>query len=460
MLCLTNLEQKMIEILESIPSFSFLIVVPYLDSQDALSLRLVNSTIKELVEEESEILWTHFVSKDFGLSDATRTLLVEPRGRGPSVFGTNGRNAVINTRSAFECWKQWKRANLRFFGSSKRNLNASFFLRAAIFWEKIENWCMENGEFGLGLIKTLRPGEAHFEWPIALQNTPGFDATQALYSFYSGQALIRRPKIGLLGGWSAYSAVRLTLLSQPRQSPRQRTHIVIATSFPLDGTTYDVNPATGNVEHPVRNPCPRSGFDNVLSWLEEYSRRLTLGEYKVGSLSSELGSFPGITLFPCLPPRASRAVTRGLEVFASSVWSPSDQVFIYSICIKLLRPGDDGYDPNRNFETCQLVSRHWKLTIEGRPEVVDGYGLKGKYPLLREGSYRDDWGPSATKVAPGKDEQGAFSYQSMVQDNCEGYMQGYLTFVPGSIAEPTGNPFDIVIAPFPLDRNPEFMYTY
>ena len=58
--------------------------------------------------------------------------------------------------------------------------------------------------------------------------------------------------------------------------------------------------------------------------------------------------------------------------------------------------------------------RHWRLTAEGREERVDGDGVIGVYPLLREGSYRRDSGPSATCVAAGDDEPGVFSYQSIV----------------------------------------------
>jgi F-box protein 3 len=126
--------------------------------------------------------------------------------------------------------------------------------------------------------------------------------------------------------------------------------------------------------------------------------------------------------------------------------------------MRLLVPSDDGYEPNRGFETCQLKSRHWTLFVEGREQTVDGDGAIGMYPLLREGSYREDSGQSATQVEPGDDQLGVFSYQSMANDNSEGQMRGYFTFVPGSLAEPTGVPFDVEVAPFPLDRNPEFFF--
>jgi len=442
-----------------IPSFSFLIVLPYLDSQDALSLRRVSSRSKELIDEDSELLWAHFLVVDFGLDDATRTLRVEPWDRGPSIFGTSGRNSVVSQASPFECWKQWKRANERFWGASgnSRNINASFFLRAAVFWETMEHWCMRHGSFGRNIMLTLRDGETSYEWPPHFQNLAGLDAIQAVYAFYSGQDDDNTlPRYGLLGGWSAYSLVRMSMLSRPG---RKSTHVTLATCCPKDGTSYALDPLTGNISHPLRNPCPPLGFESVLCWLEEYCRRLKQGEYQVGSLGQQFGSIQVISHYPQLPPHTSRAVTRGVEVVASSIWSPSDSIFAYSIRIRLLVPTDDEYDTNRGFETCQLKTRHWRLTRGGRPDNVDGDGLIGKYPLLSEGTYRDDSGMSAAQIVVGAVEQGVFAYQSMVQSDCDGPMRGFFTFVPGSIEEPTGVPFDVDVAPFPLDRNPEYMYT-
>ena len=440
-----------------IPSFPFLIVVPYLDSADTLSLRLVSSRANVIIDDDAELIWTHFVQQDFGLVDTTRSLAVAPRSpQAPSIFGTTAENSIITVKSPFECWKQWKRVKMRFFGESNRNLNASFFLRAAKFWQTIELWCKNNGEFGNGVLETLVHGGAHHEWPVNFQNTPSFDAAQALYSFYSGQER-GHPQFALLGGWSAYSFLRVTVLSQPSLAPMPGTHMTIATCFPSDGIVYYVNGVTGNVENSVRNPCPPSGVDNILVWLEEFARRLEDGEYKLGALVEESQS---ITHYPQLPPRATRAVTRGVEVVASSEWIPKDSLFVYSIRIRLLRSYEDGYDLNRGFETCQLMSRHWRLTRQGRPENVNGDGLIGMYPLLREGGYRSDSGDSVAHVLAGINEKSVFSYESMVEDNCSGTMSGFFTFVPGSIMEPTGVPFDVQVASFPLDRNPEFMYSY
>lgn len=264
----------------------------------------------------------------------------------------------------------------------------------------------------------------------------------------------------MLGCWQAYFFISYCMFGRNSfDLPSVVSPLSIASCFPFFRNSFTVNPFTGNIEHPVRNPCPPTGFDNALVWLEEYARRLEQGQYQLGKLSRRGGALV-ITQFPQLPPLASRAVTRGVCVEASALWSPLDCVFVYCIRMRLLVPSDNGYEPNRGFETCQLKSRHWTLFVEGREQrvVLDGDGARTMYPLLREGSYRVDSGQSATQVEPGDDQLGVFSYVSKANDNCEGQMRGYFTFVPGSLAEPTGVPFDVEVAPFPLNRNPEFFF--
>merc|ERR1719293_641995 len=107
-----------------------------------------------------------------------------------------------------------------------------------------------------------------------------------------------------------------------------------------------------------------------------------------GSILSGLTRFPtaGNTEY------CSRAVTRGLEILASAVFAPFMSMFIYSIRMRLLTPGEDGYTSpeNRGFKTCQLISRHWIISYsvpqsnEPRVEEVRGEGIIGFYPKLCE----------------------------------------------------------------------------
>ena len=70
----------------------------------------------------------------------------------------------------------------------------------------------------------------------------------------------------------------------------------------------------------------------------------------------------------------------------------------------LLTPddGDEYMSPEqRGFETCQLVSRYWKISMKGQRrgprgaepqpivQEVRGEGVIGMYPLLFEGGFRN-----------------------------------------------------------------------
>lgn len=79
-----------------------------------------------------------------------------------------------------------------------------------------------------------------------------------------------------------------------------------------------------------------------------------------------------------------------------------------------------------------------------------GPGVIGKYPLLQVGGWRDDEQDRSGNVRPGKECQGAFVYQSMSEPNDS--FEGQLLFVPGSLVEPTGPPFPVTVARFPLVR--------
>lgn len=68
----------------------------------------------------------------------------------------------------------------------------------------------------------------------------------------------------------------------------------------------------------------------------------------------------------------TRAVTRGIEVRSSAIYmAEHPSTWTYSIRIRLLTPGEDGYvsPEQRGFETAQLHSRHWAIThtVGGKP---------------------------------------------------------------------------------------------
>jgi uncharacterized protein affecting Mg2+/Co2+ transport len=81
---------------------------------------------------------------------------------------------------------------------------------------------------------------------------------------------------------------------------------------------------------------------------------------------------------------------------------------------------------------------------------VRGSGVIGKFPLLREGGWRDDEQDPSGHVQPGNECQGVFAYQSMSEPRDS--FEGEILFVPGSLAEPTGQPFPVTVPRFPLAR--------
>ncbi|KAL3904450.1 MAG: hypothetical protein SGARI_004917 [Bacillariaceae sp.] len=206
--------------------------------------------------------------------------------------------------------------------------------------------------------------------------------------------------------------------------------------------------------------------EELFIWLEEYVRRLNEGEFDVGGIGSNQDGPKGIILFPRYVPGASaklvngipvvsRKITRGVEVIASAIWDPrlvSDMGFIYAIRIRLLTPedGDEYVSPeDRGFSTCRLLQRHWRIVNDetGRTEVVDGDGVIGMTPILREGGYREQ----------GEDFNGTFQYQSCTGPMERGSFGGHLAFE----ARPENGAaslFDVELGSFALDCQPDFLY--
>jgi F-box protein 3 len=295
-----------------------------------------------------------------------------------------------------------------------------------------------------------------------------------MLAFYGGQTPLQGHHERTMGLFGAISAYNYALCTKFRGGELDDENAVVIgrsdISFPQKRIIVHAN--TGHVEYwPSRFIIsPSFDLDAVLDWFNAYVTRLETGYYQVGvlmgqyldpALSTAILQYPRVVE----PGGATRRVTRGVEVVASAVFSPQSAplgfTFVYSIRIRLLQPHDDGYMDagQRGFETCQLKSRHWRLMEHaGRINHVDGDGVVGMYPLLREGSHRTDSGDSSSSVAAGRDVQdGTFVYQSLT-DNSATSFGGYMLFVPGSLANPTGRPFEVHLAPFPLDDCPDYLY--
>lgn len=90
--------------------------------------------------------------------------------------------------------------------------------------------------------------------------------------------------------------------------------------------------------------------------------------------------------------------------------------------------------------------------------------------VLREGgTYRDDHqdyrcrlniGVPPDMVRPGDEVEDAtqFTYQSMSGSPALVAFGGTLRFVPGTLREPQGEPFDVKVEHVALDAHPEYVY--
>jgi hypothetical protein len=238
--------------------------------------------------------------------------------------------------------------------------------------------------------------------------------------------------------------------------------------------------------------CGTLGRGGVLRLLETHAANLESGVLRAGSLIPDGPDAPisrGISLFPAAGRLSSDVTTRGVRIRASALClnreSDAGLNWAYSVRITLLSAEEiaaaaaavaaaDGEQAAAvavvPLGQCQLQSRHWEFVdADGVTRVVDGEAVVGKQPLLRAGGGYVDLGVPGAHVS-GDFVAGDFVYQSQsgrvggtdrprvpadaarVGRACA---RGTFRFVPGTLREPTGPPFDAVIAEFPFAL-PEF----
>lgn len=199
-------------------------------------------------------------------------------------------------------------------------------------------------------------------------------------------------------------------------------------------------------------------MDSVLRWFEEYVHRLQTGMYRAERLYKPSDRTFGISIFPQWGDDMSCCCTNGVEVKASVVFIPEDStrtqrmrrrlginpmlyMFAYQIEFRLLseaKQRERGIaEPST---TVQLKGRYWKIfNSDEHCKEVNGDAVVGHYPLLEAGG------------AP-------FSYSSVTDcDKLPGRMEGFFTFVQGSIETPTSEPFRVYCSEFPLAQ-PSFIF--
>jgi uncharacterized protein affecting Mg2+/Co2+ transport len=365
-------------------------------------------------------------------------------------------------------------------------VNAPYFLRAWKLWQKILHWCLsdDSGSYGRRLLASLEDGVTRSNGRfVDCKDRDVVHSLEAVFAFVGGQVTLsdiddstrrrREALVGLFGGYAVYDHVQCTRLCSSKDAllvDRPSGYAILGFNFLTRSyRAIGVNLMNGKIDLITRNGF-QLAFENTqgqkdagLEWMEEYARRLSEKELCVrkeklfdGSPYEWLSPFPSKT-----SPMCSCKVTRGIEVVASSTTAAEIDVVAYSIRIRQLERGEPGYmEPEeRGFHTCQLLSRHWILTDfrNNHVDEVNGEGVVGRFPLLFEGGYRDDFMTSVTRTMEGEEEAGTFVYQSCATIK-SGTFEGRIMFVPGSIARPTGEPFFVHVGKFSLEAMGDFIY--
>ena len=434
-------------------------------------------------------------------------------GRTPqtSIFGYpfSDPEGIFRASTAFESWKHWCKASSIFYNRKESDdeiiqllgeldgddievehtyINGPFFLRAARLWRNVFKWCSsdDSGTFGDRLMESFVGGVRHYEGRFAncKLNRP-FHSYEAIFAFCDGQLSMTRgntempsyreaASVGFFGGYMVYEHAQCTRLCCTRDAAITRPpggRIVLGCNFltrsyrvfAVNLGTYELNTMNGSGHE---SPAYQEGsgkLDIGLLWMEEFVNRLSRRE--MAPQSGILGSdyqYDWLSLFPAKGSSpASRRVTKGIEVIASSVAAFEINTVVYSIRIRLLTQGEDGYltPEERGFDTCQLKSRHWRLTntIQDEVDEVNGDGVVGRFPMLFEGGYRDDSMQTERRVTAGKLERGTFIYQSCAGVQ-KGSFDGRIRFVSGSIDAPAGTSFYVDVGQFLLLMEPTFIF--
>jgi len=306
-------------------------------------------------------------------------------------------------------------------------------------------------------------------------------------SIYS-QRISRHPYRGVIGGYAVYNdkvsvhmlplktAIMMTLkLRRNFPSDAFRTKILLFSSHfkkcffldAKDGGLYCGLYKGADVGMQFYKATPNVKKDSILVWLREHARRLLEGEIKVSVIDQAAGNSRGISLYPETPPMMSMAVSNGVVVRSSAVWMPEREMWSYSIRMRLLTKGEQGYvsDVDRKYSTCQLSDRCWVIKSAGddaKEKNVRGRGVIGMFPILCNSGWilNSESDPHHQYRHAEQLIEGEFVYQSCTplrNPQKGGSFKGWMTFYRGTERAPAGEPFRVTVSSFPL-LIPEFIY--
>ncbi|KAF8672266.1 hypothetical protein HU200_049463 [Digitaria exilis] len=346
------------------------------------------------------------------------------------------------------------------------------------FWNSMKIWLSENFPEAA---QTLCEGVSEAQLKEA-EDDLGFKfpmPTKLLYRFCNAQLPFDQynyetdliSTYGIIGGYEFNDHlvnVHLSPLKQILEDTKEyyqgypddfngRELIVVATSwfhpkqFLLNCCNGELYVGTNNLQSGEMLSCvPRALIkptdkdlpqDGLLLWLEEHVRRLQNGMIKTRMLTRS----KYISLYPEGPPSCTSAVTNGVKVRASGVFVPEypqslvpERSCMYTYSIRMSVP-EACMLGSVHCSCYQLYSCHW--AIRSRDMVVsDASGeVIRQYPVL----------------SPGEDESVYESCMSLPEGPQS--VEGSFSFVPGRLSYPVGKPFEVAVAPFPLEV-PEYIF--
>ncbi|CAI9771142.1 unnamed protein product [Fraxinus pennsylvanica] len=394
--------------LEAVGNLGMHIILSKLGPSDVASVSCVGKIFHVWASDDS--LWAKFCSFDLELFSP-----LDPHGNPAPSF----KAAYLAWREAFAMYP-W-----------------SLVIRAKRCWSKLKSWLAVNFP---EVLPTLRDGASEAEID-EFENSMKVKLplpTRLLYRFCDGQEL---PNEEFNGSFPS------TLLASATHSEK---------IFLLNCSTGQLFVGTRNLADGEMLPCVPDTLislvheskgseqqDAMLLWLEEHGRRLHDGTIKV----RQEGKIRSINLFPEHPPLCSSAITNGVKVRASAAFVPEfsnlqdeSEKFLFAYSIRMSLSPSGCVINGMKFSSCQLYWRHWTICAnDAVVSIVNGEAVIGKFPLLH----------------PGEDE---FVYESFTPQPCsQGSIEGSFTFVPGRLADPKGDPFEVEVARFPLQL-PDYIF--
>jgi uncharacterized protein affecting Mg2+/Co2+ transport len=463
-------------------------LLPFLSFQDVGQLELVSKTLHGLTSANDGVCcWNVLCDRDFP-RDNNSNLREAPR-YNQNKDSFDSLESQTTWKLAYKKWKFWEQ---RTCGGAK----ASHMVESVRLWTLLKQILQEKNLDNVLHSFSPCPRQEIFEHLVAKQAP---SSLVAFYSVHGGQVDLRPRSqdhaffAGLFGSYSCYNdyySMRLlnisghyesSFIEDPKAfligiSPGNPRMFLYLTPDPdADDNDDDdddewqvrmVQNHPGNIS--IRENPPVVGDGGVLAYFKTFVERLMQGVYPPAQILDASETSRGICLFPNAGEYMSCCVTRGIEVRASARWFPGgvmDQIsgglnFGYSLRVRMVESSDNNEDDENIVpKTCQLVGRHWEF-MDGNGVVrrVDGEAVIGKQPLF----FRQDGKSGFFDLGPAGDGERytdkVFVYQSQSgpvagtspQDTKLACVKGSFSFLPGSIAQPTGPMFHVTVANFSL----------